>query len=155
MSSRLFQSIREEMGLAYSVYSFHCFFASAGHVGAYVGARPEVADQARDVLLSELGALARDGLRADELEDTRTQLKGQIVISLESPATRMNRLAGVALFDQPFRTVDEVAARIDAVDAEQCARAAGLFDPERSAVIVLSPETGTVPAAEFAHEQDA
>jgi len=69
------------------------------------------------------------------------------VISLESPGTRMNRLAGVALFDQPFRTVDEVAARIDAVDAEQCATAARLFDPERSAVIVLSPETEAGAAA--------
>lgn len=143
MSSRLFQRIREDLGLAYSVFSFHCFFASAGHVGAYVGTRPEVADRAREVLISELDALARDGLRPSELEDTRTQLKGQIGISLESPSTRLNRLAGVALFDQPFRTVEEVAARIDAVDAEQCATAARLFDPERSAVVVLSPEAET------------
>ncbi|MDH3735068.1 MAG: hypothetical protein OEU54_16180, partial [Gemmatimonadota bacterium] len=112
----------------------------AGHVGAYVGTRPETAGQTQEVLSAELEALARDGLRPDELEDTRSQLKGQITISLESPGTRMNRLAGVGLFDQPFRTVDEVAARIDAVDAEQCSRAAGLFSPDRSAVLVLSPE---------------
>jgi predicted Zn-dependent peptidase len=140
MSSRLFQRIREELGLAYSVYSFHCFFASAGHLGAYVGTRPEVADRAREVLTSELSALAREGLRPAELEDTRTQLKGQITISLESPATRMNRLAGVALLDQPFRSVAEVAARIDAVDEEQCAEVSAMFAPDRSAFLVLSPE---------------
>ena len=140
MSSRLFQRIREELGLAYSVYSFHCFFAGAGHLGAYLGARPEVAERARDVLMAELAELAAGGLRPEELDDTRTQLKGQITISLESPATRMNRLAGVALLDQPFRTVEEVAARIDAVDADQCAAVAEMFHPERAAVLVLSPE---------------
>lgn len=141
MSSRLFQRIREEQGLAYSVYSFHCFFASAGHVGAYVGTRPETAGRAQDVLIAELDELAREGLRPEELDDTRSQLKGQITISLESPSTRMNRLAGVGLFGQPFRTVDEVAARIDAVDREQCAEAAGMFASERSAILVLSPES--------------
>ena len=140
MSSRLFQRIREEKGLAYSVYSFHCFFAAAGHVGAYVGTRPEVADRAHDMLMDELDAVATDGLRRDELEDTRTQLKGQILISLESPTTRMNRLAGVALFDQPYRSVDDIAAQIDAVDDERSARAAGFFHPDRAAVVVLSPE---------------
>ena len=92
------------------------------------------------MLTRELDALATDGLGDAELEDTRSQLKGQMMISLESPGTRMNRLAGVGLFGQPFRTVDEVAGLIDAVDAEQCSRAAELFAPERSAVLVLSPQ---------------
>lgn len=141
MSSRLFQRIREELGLAYSVYSFHCFFAAGGHVGAYVGTRPEAAERAREALLEELEVLARDGLRPDELDDTRTQLKGQVAISMEAPTTRMNRLAGVALFEQPYRTLDRVAELIDAVDAEQCAEAARMFDPARAAVLELSPES--------------
>jgi len=139
MSSRLFQRIREDLGLAYNVHSFHCFFAEAGHVGAYFGARPENAVAAREVLAEELSTFARDGLRPKELEDTRTQLKGQILISLESPSARMNRLAGVALFEQPYRTLDEVAARIDAVTTEECAAAAALFDPARAAMLELSP----------------
>jgi len=139
MSSRLFQRIREDLGLAYSVYSFHCFFAAAGHVGAYVGSRPETAERARDILLEEMESLAREGLRDDELIDTRTQLKGQILMSLESPASRMNRLAGTALYDQPYRTVDEVARHIDAVDGAATAAAAALFHPDRAAILELAP----------------
>lgn len=139
MSSRLFQRIREELGLAYSVYSFHCFFATAGHVGAYVGTRPESAGYAREILLEELESLARDGLAPEELDDTRTQLKGQILLSLESPASRMNRLAGTALYAQPYRTVDEVTRLIDAVDAGTTARAAALFHPDRAAILELAP----------------
>ncbi len=139
MSSRLFQRIREELGLAYSVYSFHCFFAAAGHVGAYAGTRPETAEQAREILIQELASLAHEGLRDDELADTRAQLKGQILMSLESPSSRMHRLAGTALFDQPYRTVDEVAMDIDAVDRERTGTAARLFDPDRAAILELTP----------------
>ncbi len=139
MSSRLFQRIREEHGLAYSVYSYHCFFAGAGHAGAYVGTRPETAGEAREALFEQLHALATGGLGDDELADTRSQLKGQTLLSLESPAARMSRLAGVALYDQPYQTLDEVAARIDEVDADRCRAAAAFFEPARAATLELSP----------------
>ncbi|MDX1577614.1 MAG: pitrilysin family protein [Gemmatimonadota bacterium] len=139
MASRLFQRIREERGLAYSVYSFHGFYRAGGHVGAYVGTRPESGPEARNVLLDEFRRLAERGLGEDELEDTRRQLKGQILISLESPPARMSRLAGIALFEHEYRTLDEVAARIEAVDREICAEAAALFAPERGATLELVP----------------
>ncbi|WP_419937679.1 M16 family metallopeptidase [Candidatus Palauibacter sp.] len=139
MSSRLFQRIRETRGLAYAVYSFHGFYAQAGHVGAYVGTRPETAADAREALQEELALLARDGLTRQELDDTRSQLKGQFLISLESPASRMNRLAGVALYGHEYRTLDEVAGRIDAVDRAQCLEAAAYFSPERLATLELAP----------------
>ena len=139
MSSRLFQRIREERGLAYAVYSFHGFFAQAGHVGAYVGTRPGTAEDAHAALEEELALLAREGLTRQELDDTRSQLKGQFLISLESPAARMNRLAGVALYGNEYRSLDEVAARIDAVDREQCLEAAGYFSPERLSTLELTP----------------
>ncbi len=139
MSSRLFQRVREELGLAYSVYSFHGFFAAAGHVGAYLGTRPETAAGAREALLGELETLAREGLTKAELEDTRAQLKGQILISLESPGSRMNRLAGVAMYGHRYRTLDEIAARIDAVDMAQCREAASYFAPDGLATLELSP----------------
>ncbi len=139
MSSRLFQKIREERGLAYAVYSFHGFFAQAGHVGAYVGTRPETADQAGEALIEELDRLARRGLTGQELDDTRRQLKGQFLISLESPSSRMNRLAGVALYGHEYRSLDEVAARIDAVDRARCLEAAAYFLPERLATLELAP----------------
>ncbi|MYA34196.1 MAG: insulinase family protein [Gemmatimonadales bacterium] len=139
MSSRLFQRIRETRGLAYAVYSFHGFHAQAGHVGAYVGTRPETAEEARKAVEGELALLAREGLTREELDDTRSQLKGQFLISLESPASRMNRLAGVALYGHAYRTLDEVAARIDAVDRAQCLEAAAYFAPERLATLELAP----------------
>ncbi|MCG8469963.1 MAG: insulinase family protein [Gemmatimonadetes bacterium] len=139
MSSRLFQHIREERGLAYSVYSFQGFFAAMGHVGTYVGTRPEAADEARGALLTELSTFAANGLDDDELADTRGQLKGQILISLESPTARMNRLAGTAVYGHEYRSLDEVARRIDRVDLEGCRRAAAFFDPERSATLELVP----------------
>ncbi|WP_419948512.1 M16 family metallopeptidase [Candidatus Palauibacter sp.] len=140
MSSRLFQRIREERGLAYSVYSFHGFFSRAGHVGAFVGTRPETAEEAREALLEELDRLAREGLTKAELDDTRSQLTGQFLISLESPAARMNRLAGIALHGHRYRTLDEVAARIDAVDRTQCLEAAAYFAPDRLATLELAAE---------------
>ena len=140
MSSRLFQHIREERGLAYSIYSFHAFFSRAGHVGAYVGTRPETADEAREALTGELARLAREGLTEAELDDTRSQLKGQFLISLESPVARMSRLAGIALYGHRYRTLDEVASRLDAVDRDQCREAAAYFAPDRLATLELAPE---------------
>ena len=142
MSSRLFQRIREARGLAYSVYGFHGFFSEAGHVGAYVGTRPETADEAREALLEELDLIARDGLTREELDDTRSQLKGQFLISLESPVARMSRLAALALYGHRYRTLDDVAARIDAVDREQCLRAAAYFAPARLATFELAGGRG-------------
>ena len=147
MSSRLFQRIREERGLAYAVYSFHGFYAQAGHVGAYVGTRPETAGEAREALEEELVRLAREGLTRQELDDTRSQLKGQFLISLESPASRMNRLAGVALYSHEYRSLDEVAAKIDAVDHAQCLEAAAYFSPDRLATLELAPVPARARAA--------
>jgi predicted Zn-dependent peptidase len=139
MSSRLFQRVREELGLVYTIYSFHAFYGRAGHAGAYLATRPETAAEAREAMLAELGRLAREGLRPDELTSTREQLKGSAMLSLESPASRMHRLAGTALYDEPFRTMDELAALIDGITAAQAAEAAALFEPDRAAVLELAP----------------
>lgn len=142
MSSRLFQRIREERGLAYSVYSFHAFFARGGHAGAYVGAGPETADAAREALLEEFRRLSDEGLDAHEAETAKEQLKGRIKLSVESPMARMSRLAGLALYEEPYRGLDEVAARIDAVTDGQLREAAALLDPDRLAVLELAPVPG-------------
>ena len=139
MGSRLFQRIREELGLAYAVYAFRAFYLSGGHVGAYLGTRPETAEMALEALSDELGKLARHGLSAEELETTRKQLKGQVVLALESPGSRMHRLASLALTDEPYRSLDEIMARIDAVTGQDAARAARLYEPDRLAILELSP----------------
>ncbi len=144
MSSRLFQRVREELGLAYSVFSYQSFYGGAGVAGVYVGTRPEWADRAESVLLAELEDLAQNGLSADELADAKGQVKGQLVLSLESPGARLHRLAGTTLFNEPFRTVEEVMAAVDAVTLDQVAALASEFyAPERQHVLRLGPTAAT------------
>lgn len=139
MSSRLFQEIREKRGLAYSVYSFASFHASAGHVGAYLGTSPAREERARDALLAELRRVAEEGLSPEEVEATKEQLKGRVMLSLESPPARMNRLAAAALYGEPYRTLDEIAERIEALGEEEVGEAASLLHPDRLAVLELVP----------------
>lgn len=139
MSSRLFQRVREELGLAYSVYSFHSFFASGGHAGAYLGTAPDTVDAARDVMLETLAEVAERGLPADELEATKEQTKGRLLLSLESPVARMGRLAALTLYDLPYRTLDQVAQRIDGVTEAQVRKASAFLHPDRLALLELSP----------------
>lgn len=140
MSSRLFQRIREELGLAYTVYSFHHLYQSAGALGVYVGTHPGSAPAAEEAIRAELVRLARQGLTPEELAGAQRQLKGQIMLALESPSSRMHRLAGTALHGERYRRLDEILADIDAVNLEAIAAlAAEYFDPARWCVVRLGP----------------
>src|SRR4029078_605015 len=79
MSSRLFQRIREELGLAYAVYAFHHLYQSAGTIGVYAGPQRGRAPAAESAIRDELSRLAREGLSAEELAGGQRQLKGQIM----------------------------------------------------------------------------
>lgn len=140
MSSRLFQRVREELGLAYAVYSFQSFYADAGLNGVYVGTRPEYADKAEAVVIEELTRLAADGITQVELDDVKGQVKGQIVLSLESSSARLHRLAGTELYGEPFRTMDEITQLVDAVTLDDIAElAAEYFRPDRQTLLRLGP----------------
>lgn len=140
MSSRLFQLIREELGLAYAVYAYQQFFQSAGVEGVYVGTHPRTADQAEAAVREAYALLAREGLTPEELAMGKQQLKGQIMLSLESPISRMSRLATLALHEEPYRPLDAILAEIDAVTADSIsAVAAEYFDPARQTVVRLGP----------------
>ncbi len=143
MSSRLFQRVREELALAYTVYTFQSFYSRAGISGVYVGTRPEWGQRAVDAIRDELSRVATDGLPSGELEQTKSQVKGQIMLSLESTGSRLYRLAGFALHDEPFLTLDELLARIDDVTVGDVADVAGeFFAPDRQYVLRLGPEGG-------------
>src|SRR4030095_2222414 len=103
MSSRLFQRVREELGLAYAVSPYKHFSQSPGRLGVYIGPQPATADAAVEAIRGEYGRLAREGLPADELADGKQQLKGQVMLSLESPGARMGRLAGFVLHGDDYR----------------------------------------------------
>lgn len=140
MSSRLFQRIREEMGLAYAVYAYQNLYQSTGVSGVYVGTQPSTADQAAEAIAREYELLAADGLTEQELTEGKQQLKGQIMLSLENPISRMNRLAAVALHQDRYRPLDELLAEIDAVtDDDIKALCREYFAPERQTVMRLGP----------------
>ena len=141
MSSRLFQLIREELGLAYAIYAYQQFFQSAGVAGVYVGTQPATADQAADAIRNQYAVLAREGLSAEDLALGKQQLKGQVMLSLESPASRMSRLATLALHDEGYRPLDAILAEIDAIRPEDVAAiTAEFFAPERQTVVRLGPK---------------
>ncbi|MEZ4455573.1 MAG: pitrilysin family protein [Gemmatimonadales bacterium] len=138
MSSRLFQRVREELGLAYAVYSFQQGFRCTGVLGVYVGTQPETAPAALEAIRGEFAAVAAKGLEPAELAGGKQQLKGQLMLALENPGSRMNRLAGFVLNDDRYRRLDEVLARIDAVtDDDVKAVGAEFFDPGRLTILEL------------------
>jgi predicted Zn-dependent peptidase len=140
MSSRLFQRIREELGLAYSVYTFQSFHADTGVHGVYVGTAPETARQAAAAIREELERVAADGLTAEEISAGKSQLKGQTTLSLESVSSRMYRAAGVDLYGEPYKTLDQLLAEIDAITEDQVrAVCAQFFAPGTQTVVSLGP----------------
>ncbi|HXD54356.1 MAG TPA: pitrilysin family protein [Solirubrobacteraceae bacterium] len=140
-SSRLFQEIRERRGLAYSVFTYSNLFAASGEVGLYVGTRPENLVEALEIVAAELRRCVADPADEAELARSRENLKGRIVLGLESTSSRMGRLGGSVLAGMPVLSVDEMIERIDAVTVEDLRElAAELFAPERLAVAGVGPE---------------
>jgi predicted Zn-dependent peptidase len=140
MSSRLFQKVREEMGLAYSVYTFQSFQSMSGSHGVYVGTAPEQRAKALSAVNDELQRLVQEGIPEDEMRQGKQQLKGQITLSLESPSARMYRAASVELFREEFRSLDEVLRRIEGIDAETVRQVcAEFFRPEQQSIVSLGP----------------
>ena len=131
-SSRLFQEVRERRGLAYNVFSFQSLFAGTGQIGLYLGTRPDNVAPALQVVGDELARLRRDGFTSDELERSKENVKGRMVLSLESTAARMNRLGAATLNGLPLLTLDEAVAKIEAVTLDGLAElTAELLAPER------------------------
>jgi predicted Zn-dependent peptidase len=140
MSSRLFQRIREELGLAYAIYTFSSLHAEVGTHGVYVGTAPETAEQASDAIREELARISAEGLTPDEVIAGKNQLKGQVTLSLESVTTRMYRAASVELYGEPYRGLDEELAAIERVDEDDVrAVCREFFAPERQTVLSLGP----------------
>lgn len=140
MSSRLFQKVREELGLCYAVYTYQSFYGVSGVSGVYVGTRPGTAEKAASAVRRELARVASEGLPGADLDQIKRQVKGQVMISLESTGARLHRLASFALHDEPFIGLTGLLERIDAVTVEDVRRVAGeYFEPERQLELRLGP----------------
>jgi predicted Zn-dependent peptidase len=117
MSSRLFQRIREERGLAYSVYSFASGYADTGMFGVYAGCQPGKTDEVLSLVVAELDAAARGDLSDAEIERGKGQMRGATVLGLEDAGSRMSRIGKSEIAYGDIIGVDDVLARIDAVTA--------------------------------------
>lgn len=115
MSSRLFQEIREKRGLAYSVYSYHTSYADSGLFTVYAGTAPKQTKDVYDLTMEMLGEIQAKGLTEAEIFRGKEQLKGNLILSLESTGSRMNRLGKNELMLGRHYTLDEMLERIDAV----------------------------------------
>jgi len=140
-SSRLFQEVRERRGLAYAVFCFSNLYARTGEVGVYVGTRPENLLEALEVVARELARCAQDPASDEELQRSRENLKGRVVLALESTGARMSRLGTSVMNELPIMSVDETIERIDAVGIEDCRKlAAELFAPAGLSAAAVGPD---------------
>ncbi len=140
MSSRLFQKIREQEALAYSVYSYLDFYRDSGLVAVYLGVDGKKVASSLGLALSEIKRLGSELLAADELAHAKAQIKGSMMLSLESVSSRMFRVARTAIAGMPFMPLGEVLSRIDRVSAGDVRRlAARTFRPERLAISAIGP----------------
>lgn len=140
-SSRLFQEIREKRGMAYSVYTYASQYTDTGQVGVYVGTREENLAACLEIAAAELADLASGNVRRGELERAQENLKGRLLLSLESTSSRMTRLGKALATGAPLVPVPEVVRRLEAVTAGEVAELAReLLSPERLSVAGIGPD---------------
>jgi predicted Zn-dependent peptidase len=140
-SSRLFQEVRERRGLAYAVYSFTSAYQDTGQVGLYIGTRPDNVAEGLAVVGAELERIREEPATSDELERAKENLKGRVVLALESTGARMNRLGSEILAGMPLLSLDETVERIDAVTLEDLGGLVDeLWSPDRLSAAGIGPD---------------
>ena len=138
MSSRLFQTIREDRGLAYSIYSEVSPFRDTGALSVYAGCSADRTAEVLSLTLAELRRVKEETISASELKRAKDQLKSNIVLGLESSSSRMSNLARQQMYFGRFFTIDEIIAEIDAVTPDAVQRLArDLFRTEAVALTLL------------------
>jgi predicted Zn-dependent peptidase len=140
-SSRLFQEIREKRGMAYSVYSFASQYTDTGLIGVYVGTRGENLGPCLEIAAEQLADIAAGNLRAEEVARAKENLKGRIMLSMESTSSRMSRLGKSLITDSELLSLEQVVAELEAVEAGHVSElAATLLAPERLSAAGIGPD---------------
>ena len=140
MSSRLFQKIREEYGLAYSVFSYHSAYQDTGMHTIYCGTSTEGFPKALEIIQEETGRLVQEDVPGEELATCKQQLKGNLLLGLESTGNRMNQLARDEIYSGRTITPEEISQGIDAVTPHDIRTLAQhLFGRSGPAVTVIGP----------------
>jgi predicted Zn-dependent peptidase len=140
MSSRLYQTMREKHGLAYSVYSFVNMLSDTGSFGAYIGTDRSKINDAGELMHSEFRKLCTKPVSASELSRTKAQIKGTLMLGLENMSGRMMRLGSSELYFRSFTSLDTVLKNVNAVTSEAISRVANdLLREDRLSTIVIRP----------------
>jgi predicted Zn-dependent peptidase len=139
-SSRLFQEIREKRGMAYAVYSFASQYTDTGLVGVYIGTREENLAPCLEITAEQLADIAAGKLKPDEIARAKENLKGRIMLSMESTSNRMSRLGKSLVTDTELLSFERIIAEIEAVEPDEVSELAGLlFAPERLSISGIGP----------------
>ncbi len=140
MSSRLFQNIREKYGFAYSIYSFTDFFLDTGVFGVYMGTDKAKIDESANLVNQEFNKILDNQISQEEVDRTKNQLKGNLMLSLESTSSRMTRLAKMEIYLGKYFSLDDVIASINSVERNEVLElAAGLMNEDHMQTTILMP----------------
>jgi predicted Zn-dependent peptidase len=145
MSSRLFQEVREQRGLAYSVFSYHSAYQDNGILTIYGGTGAKQLDLLFDTIQETLAKVKAEGITDKELTNCKEQLKGSLMLSLESTNSRMSRNGKNELLLKRHRSLDEIVEQIDQVSKDNVNRLANTIFTNEFSVSLVSPE-GELPS---------
>ncbi len=141
LSSRLFQGIREQRGLAYSVYSYHSTYVDAGVFAIYAGTTPSNTEEVTECILAELLDIKNKGITQQELERTKAQIKGSMYLGLESVSSRMSRLGKTELTYNRILTPEEVVEKLERVSLEDVRQVMNrLWQREKMSLVMMGPK---------------
>ena len=143
MSSRLFQNIREKYGFAYSVYAFTDFMNDTGVFGFYLACAQDKVEKSLDLLHKELGKIRQNSIKEEELERIKSQIKGGLLLSLESSSRRMRRIGEVEVYDAKHLSLEELVNKVDEIKVDDLVRLANEFlDETHLATTIIMPSNG-------------
>ncbi|SHE43130.1 Predicted Zn-dependent peptidase [Desulforamulus putei DSM 12395] len=140
LSSRLFQEIREQRGLVYTVYSYHSSYYDTGIFGIYAGLSKQNVNQAMELIFKEIKDIKKNGVTREELQRAKDQLKGNLLLSLESVNTHMSRLGKSELYLGKVYSPEEIVEKLNRVTVEDTVRVASqLFQPDKFSMAAIGP----------------
>jgi predicted Zn-dependent peptidase len=144
MSSRLFQNLRDEKGIAYSIYSFLDFWSDIGLWGVYTGTSPDASGKALKAIRHEYDLLLRDGISESALNRVKSQIVGNLLLMFEDTGNRMNRLAKMEAYTRSYFKMETVIDRIQSVKSKDIhAIAEELLEGVEKFTVILEPEPNT------------
>ncbi|HEY4619240.1 MAG TPA: pitrilysin family protein [Nitrospirota bacterium] len=150
MSSRLFQEVREKRGLVYSIYSYLSSFTDSGLMNIYAGTSKESLIPVLELVLKEIKKIRRDGISRKEMNRVKNQMKGNLMLGLESTSNRMSRIARDEIYSGRFYTTDDIINEINRITPSQIQGLLyDLFKSEYLSLAILGPVKKDVVSADF------